>query len=406
MLGAILLRPSILRDLEPVLDPSDFYRPQHASIYHTLLQMHQGGRAIDVVTVLAELRDDTTIADMHNLTAVTPSLSSYGRYADIIIETSRRRRLIAHLGDLIQNTYAQGSDIEMILDRCDARSDRLIAPRSAEIADLWDYASFMAKAKEAESQAPWLIPHIMKPRWRCIIVAGEGGGKMVLMRQLALHIAAGRDPWCPSEFIEPVRVLFVDCENPDDSIRFQSTLANTGIDLSAEWDDRLSLLHREAGMNLRERRPQAEFEAVVQRTRPEMVFMGPLYKMYRKSQREDPEQAFMEFANFIDDMRKRYNFGIMIEDHAPKGQGGYRELTAIGTSAKGRWCEMGITLDPMGGAAMTDTIYDVEVGRFRRDRVIADWPDRLSRGKQFQSIAWSPTWYETRMWKLNPRPLL
>jgi hypothetical protein len=397
LLGAILLRSSILNELSPILDPSDFYASEHQHIYEGMLRLWDAGRAIDAITVHDSLEGLTSTSKLMQLQNATPSTSAFGRYADIVIEHSRRRRLIAHAADVIQQAYQPSSDVDRILSYMDPSADRLIAPRSADISGLYDVGSFMRMAQETSDNDPWLVPHILKPRWRVIIVAAEGMGKATLLRMIALHAAAGRDPWLPMDEYPKRRVLYVDVENATSSIQHQMRIANTSRerDLIYEASDHLHIWHREGGMDLRERRPRAEFEAVLQRTRPEIVFAGPLYKLFRKARGETDEQAALEFSQIIDDLRVRYNFAIVLEHHAPKASGGgYRELNPFGSSLWLRWPEFGITMEPQGNVSPTDSHFVMELGRFRRDREVADWPDALERGIQSATTPWTPRWFK------------
>ena len=395
LLGAILLRPSILADLTPILDPSDFFASEHQHIYEGILRLWDAGKAIDAVTVVDSLDGLTSGQKLMTLQNATPSTSAFGRYADIVIEHSRRRRLIAHAADVINQAYQPSADVDRILSFMDPSADRLIAPRSADIGGLWEIGSFMRMAQETSDNDPWLVPHILKPRWRVIIVAAEGQGKATLLRMIALHAAAGRDPWLPNDEYPKRRVLYVDVENATSSIQHQMRIANTSRDMNLIRDayDHLHIWHREGGMDLRERRPRAEFEAVLQRTRPEIVFAGPLYKLFRKARGETDEQAALEFSQIIDDLRVRYNFAIVLEHHAPKATGGgYRELNPFGSSLWLRWPEFGITMEPQGNVSPTDMRFTMELGRFRRDREVADWPDSLERGISSAITPWVPRW--------------
>lgn len=401
LLGALLLRPGSLSELVPILDPSDFYVSLHQHIYAAMLRLWDDGRAIDAITVADASDGLVTAVQIVDLTTVTPSVSSFGRYADIVIEHSRRRRLIAHAADAIEQLYQPGSDVDRVMSYMDPSGDRLIAPRSADISGLMTAADFIGLADAAEENRPWLIPHVLKALWRVIIVAGEGVGKGTLMRQLAVHAAAGRDPWLPDEIVEPRNVLYVDVENAMSSIRHQLRIANRApkYDALFEARDRLHIWHREGGLNLRERRPLAEFEAVLQRTRPEIVFAGPLYKLYRKSPREDHEQAALDFVEKLDELRVRYGFALVLEHHAPKASGGgYRDMTPFGSSLWLRWPEFGLTLEPKGNFAPGDEVYSVEVGRFRAgDREVADWPQELDRNPK-NTIPWTPRWPQGGRW--------
>lgn len=390
LLGAILLRESILGDVVQVLDPSDFYDPAHQDCYMTMCALWDDGRTIDTVTVANASTAAVTPQLLTGLLAETPAISAFKSYADVVIEHSRKRRLIMHLSDLTDRAY--GSErVDELLDT-NPLDDRLLAPRQADIKNLYGLGEFMHRVAQREFDVrPWLIPHLMKPLWRIVVVAPEGFGKAVLMRFLAVHAAAGRDPWQP-HYREPHRrVLYLDVENAESSIHHQFSIANksTDFDIIGEADSYLHVWHEEGGMDLRQRRHRARFEAVLQKVRPEIVFAGPLYKLFKRQRGEDMEQATIEFTEIIDELRVRYGFAIMLEHHAAKGKDGHRELVPFGSSVFLRWPEFGLTMEPIGPVEPNDESYMMKLGRFRRDRERADWPNELER-RAGSKVPWIP----------------
>lgn len=405
-LGAMLLRPQIIHEVKGSLDPSDFYKPGHQYAYLAALQLHEAGQPVDTVTVVDALTrngvvdslggDGKTGAEyLLDLSLATPSISAFARYADIVIECSRRRQMISELSGVVDGCYDRSRDVDELLGMAEGVStNSLIAPRATDIAGLFDVASFAAQTTIEDATRPFLVPHLIKALWRLILVAPEGIGKAVLLRFIAAHAAAGRDPWHPATFIEPRRVLYVDTENPAETILHQIKIANRypGVDLVQEGKDNFFIWHREGGMNLRDRRPQAEFESVLHKVQPEIVMAGPLYKLYRRSPREDMEMAALEFTEVLDDFRVRFKFGLMLEHHAPKATGGaFRDLNPFGSSLFMRWPEIGLTLDYDGTVEDDATNYELRIGRFRRDRVVHDWPSKIERNDRYRS-AWSPYW--------------
>jgi len=278
LLGAILLRESILGELIQVLDPSDFYDPAHQDCYMTMCALWDDGRTIDTVTVANASTAAVTPQLLTGFLAETPAISAFKSYADVVIEHSRKRRLIMHLSELTDRAYG-AERVDELLDT-NPLDDRLLAPRQADIKNLYGLGEFMHRVAQRELDVrPWLIPHLMKPLWRIVVVAPEGFGKAVLMRFLAVHAAAGRDPWQPHYREAHRRVLYLDVENAESSIHHQFSIANksTDFDIIGEADGYLHVWHEEGGMDLRQRRHRARFEAVLQKVRPEIVFAGPLY---------------------------------------------------------------------------------------------------------------------------------
>ncbi len=402
VIGAMLLRPQLIDDLGRDLDPSDFHKAHHAFIYTCLLEMWATGQPIDVVTVADALKRNGHIEAvggpqyLMELSNATPSTTAAGRYASIVIDCSRRRRAIGYWAELIGDAYDVGANFDAVLARSDAAADRLIAPRSAEVRGLSLVGDFVEHAETYDRTRPWLIPHVLKAMWRVLLVAPEGIGKAVLLRFLAIHAACGMDPWQPDIPCEPVHCLYLDCENAESSIAQQLRIANRQIrerSLVQQAHDRktLHILHREEGMNLLDRRAQADFEAAIQRAQAQVVFMGPLRKLFRRGRGEDHEQVALEWTEYIDSLRKRYGIAVMIEHHAPKGSAGQRDMTPGGSGVWLGWPEFGLTLEPIGNIAKDATEYTLEVGRFRPDREIADWPDTIQRTSDSR-LAWVPRW--------------
>lgn len=408
LLGCILLRPSVMGEMIDRLDSSDFLKANHRKVFEAIRSLHVVGQPIDVVTVadaaerlFSDGEQVDWIVEVNTLSNATPAISNYQHYANLVIDNSRRRAVIARLAELAQAAYGYENDIDQIIGEATAiTGDHLIANRDGTIQGLYSASELVAKVDELEAKMrdegdhPWLIPGTVKSGWRIIIVAGEGVGKAVLMRFLAGHVAAGRDPWAPERFIQPRRVLYVDAENEEETIVHQMRIANT-TDASAlidEGSENYHVWHRDGGIDLRSRRHLAEFEAVLQKTRPEIVFAGPLYKLYRRSPREDMEMAALEFTEILDDLRKRYGFALILEHHAPKPpSGGFRELNPFGSSLFMRWPVLGLTLDFDGPVGHDDRSYRLVVGRFRRDRVIHDWPTALDRN-EFSRYAFTGYW--------------
>lgn len=393
VLGALLLdsSQSLVGDLRLTLNPADFHRPKAQEAYRKALDLHADGHAVDIVSVTAGMDDD----DKRWLLEAQGSTPSIGRaryYADLVIAASRRRGWLGRLAEATGQIY-DGLDIDEIIGELHAIDDPVLSPRNAELRDLaLDINEWHTIERAALDTRPYLVPHILRPLWRAIIVSGEGVGKATLMRQIGLHAAAGLDPWDSGRTIPPVKVLYVDCENPAEAIIEQHEIANNQIRLTERAGDMYAMWRREGGMNLRKRVDRAEFEAVLRKVRPQVVLAGPLYKMFRRSQSEDMEQSTIEFLEIIDDFRTRFDFAIILEHHAPKGQNGaYRDMGPFGSSALLRWPEFGIALQDHGQAKQIgNEALEVEVQRFRADRVRADWPNTIVRNSFGAHLAWSP----------------
>ncbi len=102
VLGAMLLseRTHYAFVIEEGLRAEDFYRERHRLVYETMLSLFTTGEAIDVVTVVENLRSRGQLdqaggqAEIDALTAAVPSVGNLRQYAAIVRERALLRRLL------------------------------------------------------------------------------------------------------------------------------------------------------------------------------------------------------------------------------------------------------------------------------------------------------------------------
>jgi hypothetical protein len=388
LLGAMLLKSEVIEEASKRLTPDDFYKPGNGHVFAAITNLHAMGEPADPVTV-AEMLDRMDMlqsiggpAYLINLQAGTPATSNAARYAKIIEEHALLRRLIGVAGEIAEIGYDLPDDVPEALESARNLINALaISGITAGSVpdDVWILDEFLDRPDI--ELPPWCVEGLLRVGWRVMIVAGEGVGKTVLLRVIGMAAAQGVQPFT-HERTDPVRTLIVDLENPDESImEVCNPIREQAMDaVDEDYDpERAWLWHRPSGINLRDRADRNAFEAVLQHTKPDLVCMGPLYKVYEVGQRDNDEQAAKETMRVLDDFRTRYKFGLLLEHHAPKGSnGGKRELTPYGTSLWLRWPEIGINLNP---ESMDEGDFSImKLGRWRGDRLKNQWPDRIRRG--------------------------
>jgi replicative DNA helicase len=125
VLGAVLTAGRLLAEVAAVLEEADFYRPAHRAIWRAILCLADRGEPTDPVTVLGELDGVGELADigggpfLHTLVQAVPTVANAGRYAHLVAETARRRRVI---------------DLGIRLAHCDA-DPAVLAHLAGELAD-------------------------------------------------------------------------------------------------------------------------------------------------------------------------------------------------------------------------------------------------------------------------------
>lgn len=369
--------------------PSDL-NPTHGHdvLLSAILEVHDTQHTADPVLLIDHLakrgqlahigaEDARAGAYIHDLLRTGWAIPNTGHYARLIRDATIRRQLHA-IGDRLRQAATTHTDTDTLLDAASDLSLHLgmlvdqPADTDTHIPGLGLVADFIDEPSPPHS---WVIPGVVERADRVMVVAAEGVGKSVLARQLCTLLAAGRHPFAPKQAIHPRRTLLIDLENPPDLVRrglrgIVGRIYAEGIDVA----DRAWRWNRPGGIDLRGTTDRALLARVLEKTRPDLVAIGPLYKASHGRPGDTYEVAAAETAAAIDQLRERYGCAFWIEHHAPKGDGSNgRRTDPVGSSYWLRWPEFGLVLKRARDAERN--VYVLE--RFRGDRDSRCWPDRL-----------------------------
>ncbi|MFN7318903.1 MAG: AAA family ATPase [bacterium] len=240
------------------------------------------------------------------------------------------------------------------------------------------WEEFLREATEESYE--WVIPGVLEKQERVIVVAAEGVGKTMLARQIAICCAAGIHPFTYQRMPQ-VRTLTVDLENPERIIkRTSGKIMSAAIGRGFTDDVDAHLLIKPDGLDLCSAKDRALLESHIDRVRPQLICMGPLYKSFIDSGTRTSEALAIEVARYLDQIRDVYGCALWLEHHAPLGSVGSRDLRPFGSSVWSRWPEFGLALQP-DPTATEGFVY--EVRHFRGARDIREWPTKMKRGTLF-----------------------
>jgi replicative DNA helicase len=165
VLGAMLLSKDAIADVVEHLRGTDFYRPAHATIYESVLDLYGRGDPADAITVAAELTKAQELgrvggaAYLHTLVSGVPTAANAGYYARIVAERAILRRLVEAGTRIVQMGYGQDGEIDDIVDRAQAEVYDVTERRTSE-----DYRPLSAIMNDALAE---------------IEAIGNRGGQMV-----------------------------------------------------------------------------------------------------------------------------------------------------------------------------------------------------------------------------------
>jgi replicative DNA helicase len=210
VLGAMMLSTSVIDRVLATVEPGEFHRLAHATIFMAIRELYGRSREpkIDPITVAAELTqtgDITRIggsAYLHHLVNTVPVASNADHYAEIVHDKATLRRVIEAGGRAIQRAYGAQGDAAEILDDAMAELQSAATGQSAlevklSVGDRW--AGFLdelqAGADPRALDTPWMdLNEVVefKPGQLITVGAATGGGKSLLGMNLAAHVALTR----------------------------------------------------------------------------------------------------------------------------------------------------------------------------------------------------------------------
>jgi replicative DNA helicase len=377
VIGGCLLSADGIRFAIDILAPDDFKSANMAEVFRAIVQTHKAGENVEPFTVLSRAQKSGVTGvepiDLHNWMSLVGSAQSVGAYAREVKELSTRRKMSMaaisfnqHLSSPeVPTADTMAKMLETLKNIRDNSTDKSIRALSlGEVLDMPD---------EAED---WVIPNLLERGDRLIVTGYEGMGKTTWIRQIAICAAAGIHP-TTLDHIRPVKGLVVDVENTVKQWKRQTTEMARKAGEYGTLSPRENLhIHCQGRMDIRKDKDLGLIHRLVDEHEPEILFIGPIYKLTPTAIKNDEEAAPVIAA--LDSLRDR-GLVLIIEAHAPKMQNGQRDLAPRGSAALMGWPEFGFGLAP---SEANDEMADVV--RWRGDREQGrDWPKTMMRGGPF-----------------------
>ncbi len=212
-LGSMLLEPGAATRVLAQLEPADFYREAHQSIYGAIQEVHRRNEPVDIVTVAAELRRLEALDEVGGpayLTALideTPTAAHAARYAKIVAEKATLRRLIAAGHEMAAIAFGNPANVDQAVDHCEQmifglaqhRIGRHFVPIGPVVKDVFEVMDKRYHDRGFLTGIPSGLPDLDEltaglQRSDLVIVAGRPsmGKTSLAVNNLALHAAVNQ----------------------------------------------------------------------------------------------------------------------------------------------------------------------------------------------------------------------
>ncbi|MEV0220830.1 DnaB-like helicase N-terminal domain-containing protein [Streptomyces sp. NPDC050704] len=397
-LGSCLMSQRACAEVLAAVAPEAYYKPQHATIHRAIADLFVAGQPVDQITLGKYLADRGELSKVGGqsylveLVQSVPTPGTGGWYADIVQDRGLRRALIELGTRLVQMGYSPDGETSELIERAVTMS-RELRDRTGDEDDMptEDILDFV----QHEDTYDWIVPGLIERMDRLILTAGEGGGKSVLLRQMAVTLAAGVHPFETWKTIDPIKVLVLDCENGEAASRrkFRPLLAAAD---SLELPVRRGQFHircRPEGLDLTRPQDRSWVMRRVEDFNPDLLIIGPIYRLHAGD--PNSEELARKVSVVLDEARATAGCAVFMEAHSPhhNGFGQHRTLRPVGSSLWMRWPEFGFGLRPVEDEKSAEDGDGARGRRFMPWRGMRDeraWPQFIKQGEKWPWISYRP----------------
>lgn len=399
VIGAALHGASAIRYASQHITDEDFSSIRHGAYWHHLYTRWKAGEPTDPVAMDGIYRQHVPgylAGDVFTLMDSAPATGSADYWAAQIAEGAKRRELVRVAATARQAAYRE--DLAQALTDAKSGLDGIGKAAASKLE-----ARSLAEILEDTDEYDWVIPGILERKDRLVLTGGEGAGKSTLVRQMAILSAAGVNPFT-FDTMNPVRVLVIDAENSEKQWRraTRDLAGKASHELGANVAE-LVPLACVSRLDITKERDLSAIHDLIDKHDPQILFIGPLYKLVPRAIQSDDDAAPLIAA--LDQLRAR-NVALVMEAHAGHAQSaqGQRDLRPRGSSALLGWPEFGIglRLDMDYAVTKANARYrKIDLTRWRGDRDERQWPESLYSGNYYP---WTPEDYKRTMFYPNPQP--
>ena len=209
VIGSMVMDAEAITVASEIITGDDFYNKQYGVVFETMVELHNSGKPVDIVTLQNSLKEKNVPAEvsslefLRDLITSVPTSANVKSYANIVAENSTLRKL-SRLTEEIENTcYARKEPLEMILEETEKKVFSLVQKRNTgEIVPIRQVVvNAMAKIESA-AKSKGTVTGIptgfldldrrtagLQPSDLILIAARPSMGKTAFVLNIAQHVA-------------------------------------------------------------------------------------------------------------------------------------------------------------------------------------------------------------------------
>ena len=409
LLGAVMMKADEVGPVLLSVPIQAWWVPKHRTVAGIVGDMLNRGQAVDATTVMSQLQAEGRLTSelgaylftLYQAPYVPAHAPSYAERLRSLWAHREIQAAAAKLAQRLDSGWQDGDEAEWDTALAEFRTTAEAAELAASTTAAEPPMS-IAELLEGQDRHDWLIPGLLERRERFILTGAEGIGKSVLASQIAACLAGGLHPFTGNPLGSrgwSLRVLIADAENNEAQTRRRYRRIVRVVDEIREmhglpqvdWRDVMRVALRPEGVDLLSNQDVAWLEHAVQATSPDLLVVGPLYRLHHVS--ENDAEAARRLQHVIDGIRARHGCAVLTEAHAGHATHqatGDRLMRPAGTSAWLRWPEFGYGLRRSKHDDGGEHPNIVDVVAWRGSREERAWPQQLFRGHD-GLLPWRPS---------------
>jgi len=317
------------------LHAKDFTVPRLQSLFEAFRAAHEAGLTPDPYTVSDELRAiDPTIkfADVSAMYEERPP-KFFGlivNACDALRKATARREFALDASRVSRVALDNATPLSRLHEEAttavDALGARLLGMKT-EVDGLYigDVMRMLPQLAE-DDDGEWVVPFLLRVREAMLMVGSGGAGKSFLLRQIAACVQNAVHPFTAWPLtMAPKSALVVETETGkadfDESMQILAKALSKILGIPIGDILIPHLFHWTQGsFDLRNPEVRMTFEKVLQKTRPEIVCVGPLKYMVANRPGERDDQAAVALQVVLNRLAAKHDFAWVIEAHASKSE--------------------------------------------------------------------------------------
>lgn len=138
VIGSMIMDRDAITTASELIVAEDFYQSQYAVLFDTILELYNGGKPVDLITLQNRLQEKNISPELssldfiRNLVTVVPTSANVKYYAGIVKEKAILRRLIKVAEQITNQCYLNKEPLETILEQTEKQVFDVIQNKTSE----------------------------------------------------------------------------------------------------------------------------------------------------------------------------------------------------------------------------------------------------------------------------------